>query len=399
MSIGGGVTERGGHLEYYMDHGISPVHYDVSNLDAHLERRSALYTTLGLAPVAFRNVNVLEVAPGSGQNSLYVSSLKPASYHLVEPNPQAVRDIRQAYADFHLLHTPPQINAGRFEAFQTDAPFDIVLCENWLGHLPRERDLMRKLSGLVAPGGSLVVTFVPPAGFAANVVRRVLADKLVSPIDSLETKVTTLLEAFSPHLATLPDMTRSHRDWILDCMINPHYLNVVLPIEMVIEDIGPDFEVTGANPCFRVDWRWFKSLHGDARRLTENYTDAYLGNLHNFIDHRRVLPAGDASENASLAAAAWRLHGAAVEFERAYRAHDSLDTASAEVAGAVRALANAVAGTDASYADALSEAAVLVAQDHPTAAAVAEMKRFAPLFGRETVYLAMTRTSVSKDTS
>jgi len=87
-----------GHLEYYKQHGINPVRYDTSNLRLHLERRASLYRTLGITPLAIRGSRVLEVAPGTGQNSLYLANQKPASLTLVEPNPAGQRDIAAVYA-------------------------------------------------------------------------------------------------------------------------------------------------------------------------------------------------------------------------------------------------------------------------------------------------------------
>ena len=37
-------------------------------------------------------------------------------------------------------------------------PFDIVVCENWLGTAEHERRLFKKLGRLVADGGLLIVT-------------------------------------------------------------------------------------------------------------------------------------------------------------------------------------------------------------------------------------------------
>ncbi|MGA9298697.1 MAG: hypothetical protein WBW45_00465, partial [Bradyrhizobium sp.] len=63
--------ESNGHLGYYIEHGISPVTYRTDDIGAHFDRRDSLYRSLGLPSIAFKSADVLEVAPGSGQNSLY----------------------------------------------------------------------------------------------------------------------------------------------------------------------------------------------------------------------------------------------------------------------------------------------------------------------------------------
>ena len=82
-----------GHLEYYTRHGINPVRYDLSDLQLHLDRRGSLYRTLGVTPLAVRGARVLEVAPGTGQNSLYLARLAPRQL-----------DARRAEPDRHPGH-------------------------------------------------------------------------------------------------------------------------------------------------------------------------------------------------------------------------------------------------------------------------------------------------------
>ena len=71
-------VERQTHLEFYREHNIAPVRYDLSNIDAHLERRFSLYAKLGLLPLSFAKSSVLEVAAGTGHNSLYPAHLLPS---------------------------------------------------------------------------------------------------------------------------------------------------------------------------------------------------------------------------------------------------------------------------------------------------------------------------------
>ena len=228
----------GGHLQYYREHGISPVHYEMDDFQAHLSRRDSLYRSLGLPPVAFKGCSVLEVAPGTGQNSLYVATCLPASFDLVEPNPAGLEAIEKNYAGLELAHTAPALHAKTFQAFEAGRQYDIVLCENWLGALPGELDLVAKLASLVAPGGALVLTMVPLSGFFPNIMRKLLALRLIDRSKSFDEQTRALIDVFGPHLATMPAMTRSHRDWVHDCMLNPHYLNVALPLDTILETIG-----------------------------------------------------------------------------------------------------------------------------------------------------------------
>ena len=63
-----------------------------------------------------------------------------------------------------------------------------------------------------------------------------------------------------------------------------------------------------------------------------------------------------------------------------------------DLVAAIDAMAGAVEDIDSDSADAFREAAAAVAHTNLTATVVAEMPKFAGLFGRETVYMALTRS-------
>src|SRR4051794_17630925 len=310
-------TPGGGHLAYYKEHGISPVTYDTSDLQAHLDRRDSLYRGLGLPGVAFKGCDVLEVAPGSGQNGLYVAAALPARYEMIEPNPTAAKSIEALFATFARPHTAPVLHAMTLEEFTPITQYDIVICENWIGDLPHELDLIRKLADLVRPGGVLAMTLTPLIGLLPNMMRKLLALRLVDRDMPFADKVTRLAEIFGPHLRTIRNMTRSHRDWVMDCMLNPHYFNIILPLDAVIAEIGSRAEVLGTVPRFYADWRWFKSLVGSERRFNAAFQASYISNLHNFVDYRREFTARAAEQNQVLDAICRDFRSAALSWQKA----------------------------------------------------------------------------------
>lgn len=386
------LYSKDGHLSYYKKFGLSPVRYDLGDLQAHFDRRRSLYRSVGLPPVAFKGVRVLEVAAGSGQNSLYVAICRPAEFELVEPNPVGIADIAAAYAGLELPHTAPRIHEVMFQDFQAERPYDIVICENWLGMLPNDRALIRKLATLVAAGGTLVMTIITMSGFIPNVLRKILADLLVQTDMPFEQRSDLLVAAFSPHLSTIKAMTRSHKDWVHDCMLNPHFLNVVLPLDTVLAEIGEELELLSSSPNFHTDWRWFKSLHGDSRGFNESFRRSYLENVHNFIDYERCWAPRGAAQNAPLDAACTAIHAEALEVE-AGLAHATMDRATAcrRMVDSVTSALPEFRAVDIRLAEAFDEVRHVLLKPEITVADVASMKPFARLFGRETVYLSLTR--------
>ena len=250
-----------------------------------------------------RGARVLEVAPGTGQNSLYLARLAPQSLTLVEPNPIAIRDIAAVYATPGVAPVPPLVIEARFEEYEPEELFDVVVCENWLGSSDHERRLLAKLGRMVADGGLLLVTTVSPVGMLPNLLRRSLARKLVLPESPFAASTSVLSRAFGPHLRTLAAMTRGVTDWVQDNMLNPAYFGIQLTVPMVLSDFASDFEVLGSSPRFAADWRWFKGLCGPDRDFNRHVLTEYRSGLHNFFDHRTVLPARDLARNAEFEAA------------------------------------------------------------------------------------------------
>ena len=371
-------------LDYYRAKGISPVGQDISDLARHFERRAALYRTLGLIPAAFRGSRVLEVAPGSGHNSLYIASLAPAAFHLVEPNPTAIATIKTLYGDFSVDHTPPVLHETMLETFSPPHLFDIVLCENWLGGTPAERSLMAKLGSMVAPQGVLVLTSVSPIGLVPNLLRRVLLGRILGERD-FEAQTTLGVEALSPHLATLEAMTRSHRDWVQDNMLNPAYFAVMISPLEASAAVGPGFEVYNSSPSFRTDWRWYKAMIGPEARFTEHYSEDYWRICHNWLDYRHLAGPRDPTANRALETLAARLPGQVQRLEAG-------DSGAAEaIDRLVQDIETNIGDLAAVTRDALREFRQIFRLPNLTAARIAGMAAFRPWFGREVQYLSLQR--------
>jgi hypothetical protein len=162
----------------------------------------------------------------------------------------------------------------------------------------------------------------------------------------------------------------------------------------VLEDIGADMEVLGSSPMFNCDWRWFKSLYGDARRFNESYRESFLANSHNFVDYRQLYAPRTATENTSMDRLCYDLHGAAVVLEKHLAQGGEWTTAAiSPVLDLIAGLEQELAEVSPHFSDALKEAGDALANDHLNARAISQQKYFNGLFGRETIYVSFTRKS------
>src|SRR5262249_46317373 len=120
---------------------------------------------------------------------------------------------------------------------------------------------------------------------------------------------------------------------------------------------------------------------------------AFRRNTHNFLDYRRVWPERAFEANASLDGTCHALHKVAVAWHSAFRAADAgaLKDLSADIGRLLGALSGELAEIDHELRGAASE--LLDAWNAPevTIPMIAKMRSFRTLFGRETVYLSLTR--------
>ena len=382
------------HLDYYIRHNISPVRYDLSSLAAHFQRREGLYRTLGLLPLTVRGANVLEVAAGSGQNSLYLASLMPSRLTLVEPNPAAIKTIKECYSSLSLPHTKPEVVERRLEDYTPRQKVDIVICENWLGTRTAERILLKKLGTFLAKDGVLVITCVVPAGFLPNIVRRALAAKLVGKLENFDDQTRALVAAFAPHLATIRGMTRTAVDWVQDNMLNPAYFDLCLTVPMLIEALGKDFQASSVSPDFKMDWRWFKTLHGKDFEFNRVLLDSYFQNYLSFLDYRQVYPNQRVARGVAIDSAALSLVGAVREFERrelACRGGTHKRAARNRVVAGINKILRLLDGLETAAKGGLREAVGLLQQQALSSRDIAQARRLGKWFGRETIYVALER--------
>ncbi len=382
-------------LGYYRERGISPVLYKMKTWKDHFERRDAVYRSIGLPPFAFRGSSILEIAPGSGQNSVYLASQEPASLDLVEPNEVALADIKRVYGDLDFPYVEPTVHPVTVEQFKTDKQFDVVICENWLGLSAEECDIRTQISKFVAPGGLLITTAVPYTGFLPNVIRTVLAACITDQDMPFDEQVAFLVGAFGPHLDTMPEMTRTHEDWVKDCLLNPFYLNVALPLTMIAEDVGDEFEFCGTVPRFSQDWRWFKSLTGENRSFNAHIFDEMSANRHNFISHRHLFDARSQEKNKVLEDGAINIHNLAMTVGESVRGNKAVPTSTLEDIG--RSIAEMVENINEfspQIAAGFKEVRDLLLQDKIAAQDIASMSAFNSLFGREMMYVSLIRREV-----
>ena len=205
----------------------------------HLDRRGSLYRTLGVTPLAVRGARVLEVAPGTGQNSLYPRSPRPAQSHTRRAQPGChSRHRRRLMPAAGAAAGAPLVIESRFEDYEPDERFDVVVCENWLGSSDHERRLLAE-AGQHGRGWRRACSSRPFRQWECCRTCFAVPCRGNSPHadEPFAERTARLCRAIGPHLRTLTAMTRGVTDWVHDNMLNPAYFGIMLTVPMVLAEL------------------------------------------------------------------------------------------------------------------------------------------------------------------
>ena len=375
-------------LEYYINEGISPVHYDLSDLNKHFQIRASLYRLLGVIPSFFKGKNILEVAPGSGHNSIYTATLLPRTYDLVEPNPNGCKDILNIFESLSIEHTKPNLFQESLDDFKSNTLYDIVITEGWPGgFLDYEKSMLVKLSSFVNPGGIMLITFFSPIGGMATYLRRLIGHRLILKKDQMKQKTAILKKAFSSHLDKLTSMTRSHKHWIQDSILNPYICEAHNTPRLCTEILDDKFEIYSSVPKLGADWRWYKSLHGNQRKFNENFLAEYDTISHCMIDYRMDIVKRSKEKNKELEKLCFDF--AAIVKNNENLGHDAYMKKVEPLLSKI--ISNIKPDLPQTTKKALHEVSTLLKKEVVEIDDVAKMSEFSGFFGREQCYLSITK--------
>ncbi len=275
-------------LDAYKDYEFVPTRQDLTDVKAHLRRRSALLRTLGIVPGHLKDSSIIEFGPGSGENTIYIANLNPQKYVLVDGMRSSIDSTLSMQKKYY-----PNVNAhivhSDFFVYQSLEKFDAVFCEGAIPTQSNPRLLLEKVASFVKKGGSLVITTMDAPCILSEGIRRLLARIKIGRSDLNTSHVQSLVEFFKKDLDCLHGMSRRREDWVIDQIIHP-WNGPPFSIADALEVLGSEFSAHGSSPKFLTDWRWYKTIYEKDDKFSEILQESYLCNLHNFVDWRFSLP-------------------------------------------------------------------------------------------------------------
>lgn len=293
-------------LQFYGANQISPVSQNLDDLELHFGRRTGLYRTLGLAASLFEGRDILEVAPGSGHNSIVTATFKARRYDLVEPNPTGFEKLVGLFEEYKLRTDSIRFFNTRLDNFPEKGTYDVVICEGLIPGLSDQDAFLPQLAGKVRKGGILVVTCADAVSVFFETLRRYLARLLVYRLgnasgtqDGDRQSIRILLPAFQSHLNALIGMSRPAEDWIWDNLLNPAATSLAarheFSIERCLNHLGNDFYFYGSSPVFLENWNWYKNLPAKPHDYNNAFAESFASQRHNLLHYEETCVANRAA--------------------------------------------------------------------------------------------------------
>lgn len=286
-------------LKFYSKHGISPVEQDIGDLEAHFNRRIALYRTLGLNTLFFKGKDVLEVAPGSGHNSIVTASFEMNKYDLVEPNPTGFLRMVDLLNEYHPSRPDISCHNLLLENFPKDKIYDIVICEGLVPGLSDPTYFLTQLAAKVTKGGVLVITCADALSLLFESLRRYFANYVIYLENQNSNKqkldagsiLDILVNVFDSHLIKLKGKSRSSNEWVWDNILNSAYYTASVnefSIKECFDFFGDSFFFYGSNPVIMNNYTWYKNLSSKPREYNELFEKSFLSNQLNLLHYKET---------------------------------------------------------------------------------------------------------------
>ena len=206
---------------YYEQRDTSPTFARLADPSA-LERYAAdramvMEDRLGWPVAAFRDAEILEFGPDTGENAL-VFALWGGRLTLVEPNPKALPQIRDYFQRFGLERNLEALSQDDVLEFRSDRRFDAIIAEGFIYTLPDDHAWLARFAELLRPGGRFLISYYERSGALIELTLKVV---LVAARAALGGESEALAERFfGPKWASIGH-TRRFESWVMDVLENP----------------------------------------------------------------------------------------------------------------------------------------------------------------------------------
>ena len=258
-------------FNYYERQDVLPTFGDFKSpveLEAYARQRRELFSDkLMLPPRLFRNAEVLEFGPDSGENALVFAGWG-SNMTLAEPNRNAHPKIQAYFAHFGRTEHLRELASSDVEGFRSRRRFDIIDAEGFIYTVQPTETWLAIFHRLLNPDGYAIVSYYERHGGFFELALKAIhaAGKALTGRPALDT-ARSLFEAkwdSIPH-------TRSFESWVMDVLENPfvRYRYFLDAAALCTAAHGQGFDIHSAWPSYRdsLDIYWHKKVLSGGEKL------------------------------------------------------------------------------------------------------------------------------------
>lgn len=257
------MTEK--MYEYYAAQDVQPTFADFSG-DAELFKyaklRNDVFFRMSLPPALFRNKDLLEFGPDTGENSL-VFAQWGANVTLVEPNKEAHPYIERYFSKFKLELSLKEIVAKSVLDFTPAKLYDIIDAEGFIYTVQPTSAWIAKLHECLRPDGFAIVTYVEMYGGFMELLLKALYQSALRKGTSGH-GVELVKQLFLPKWDSIPH-TRKIESWFMDVIQNPFVRKkyFIDPAQLLHEMHEGNFRLYSSWPNYKdvLAMNWIKGAY------------------------------------------------------------------------------------------------------------------------------------------
>lgn len=265
-----------------------------AELEAYAAQRRELFSDkLMLPPRLFRDAEVLEFGPDSGENAMVFAGWG-ARMTLAEPNRQAHAKIHAYFARFGLSDRLRELALSDVEGFRSNRRFDAVDAEGFIYTIQPSETWLRIFRQLLNADGYAVVSYYERYGGFFELALKAIhaAGKALTGRPPLE--AAKLL--FEAKWDSIPH-TRAFESWLMDVLENPfvrhRYFIDATELCQAADRVG--FDIHAAWPSYRdtLDVYWHKKVFPIDEKLRRTLRQLHRNRL-SFLGGRKLYLVGRA---------------------------------------------------------------------------------------------------------
>lgn len=283
-------------FQYYERQKILPTFGNFKSPDELIryaaQRRELFLDKLVLPPRLFRDAEVLEFGPDSGENAMVFAGWG-ANLTLVEPNKQAHDKINAYFARFGLTDRLREVALADVEEFRSDNRFDVIDAEGFIYTVQPTKSWLRVFHDLLNAEGYAVVSYYERYGGFIELALKAIhaAAKAITGMPAHEAAKLV----FETKWNSIPH-TRSFESWLMDVLENPfvRYRYFLDAVELCREAHANGFDTHSAWPAYRdmLDIYWHKQSHSPDEKLRRSAKHLQRSRL-SFLSGQKLYLAGE----------------------------------------------------------------------------------------------------------